>query len=50
MVYPNGVDGAWAGPKYAKTSVAEDLQFVSDLLADLRSNYCIDDSRIYATG
>ncbi|KAF2435432.1 carbohydrate esterase family 1 protein [Tothia fuscella] len=50
MVYPNGVDGAWAGPSYAKTSVAEDLAFVSDLLKDIRSNYCIDNQRIYATG
>ncbi|KAI1283619.1 carbohydrate esterase family 1 protein [Xylaria sp. FL0933] len=50
MVYPNGVGGAWAGANYSQVSVEEDLQFVTDLLADLRDEYCVDDSRIYATG
>ncbi|KAI1337523.1 carbohydrate esterase family 1 protein [Xylariaceae sp. FL0016] len=50
MVYPDGVGGAWAGANYSKVSVDEDLQFVSDLLDEIRDNYCIDDSRIYATG
>jgi len=50
MVYPNGVGGAWAGASYSKTTVAEDLQFVHDLLADVRKRYCIDSARVYATG
>ncbi|KAI2643313.1 carbohydrate esterase family 1 protein [Xylaria nigripes] len=50
MVYPNGIGGAWAGANYSKVSVAEDLQFVSDLLTALRAGYCIDNARIYATG
>ncbi|KAH9904673.1 carbohydrate esterase family 1 protein [Xylariomycetidae sp. FL2044] len=50
MVYPDGVGGAWAGANYSEVSVDEDLQFVSDLLAELRDEYCVDDSRIYATG
>ncbi|KAI0403205.1 carbohydrate esterase family 1 protein [Xylaria palmicola] len=50
MVYPDGVGGAWAGANYSEVSVAEDLQFVSDLLAELRTEYCVDDARIYATG
>ncbi|KAI1455262.1 carbohydrate esterase family 1 protein [Annulohypoxylon moriforme] len=50
MVYPNGVGGAWAGANYSEVSVTEDLQFISDLLDALRDSYCIDDSRIYATG
>ncbi|KAI5867258.1 carbohydrate esterase family 1 protein [Durotheca rogersii] len=50
MVYPNGVGGAWAGANYSEISVDEDLQFVSDLLDDLRAEYCVDESRIYATG
>ncbi|KAL7625382.1 hypothetical protein AAE478_004599 [Parahypoxylon ruwenzoriense] len=50
MVYPNGVGGAWAGANYSEVSVDEDLQFVSDLLDDIRAEYCVDDSRIYATG
>jgi len=50
MVYPDGVDGAWAGANYSSVSVDEDLQFISDLLDALRDSYCVDDSRIYATG
>ncbi|KAI1391442.1 carbohydrate esterase family 1 protein [Hypoxylon trugodes] len=50
MVYPDGVGGAWAGANYSEVSVDEDLQFVSDLLDDVRGAYCVDDSRIYATG
>ncbi|KAJ7728805.1 carbohydrate esterase family 1 protein [Mycena maculata] len=50
MLYPNGLGGAWAGANYSEASVPEDLGFVSDLLAEVRANYCIDDSRIYATG
>jgi poly(3-hydroxybutyrate) depolymerase len=50
MVYPDGVGGAWAGANYSAVSVEEDLQFVSDLLTDLRNDYCVDDTRIYATG
>ncbi|KAI1421347.1 carbohydrate esterase family 1 protein [Xylaria sp. FL1777] len=50
MVYPNGVGGAWAGANYSEVSIDEDLQFVTDLLTELRGEYCVDDSRIYATG
>ncbi|XXH00558.1 hypothetical protein Hte_006906 [Hypoxylon texense] len=50
MVYPDGVGGAWAGANYSSVSVDEDLQFVTDLLADLRGEFCADDARIYATG
>lgn len=50
MVYPDGLGGAWAGANYSEASVAQDLQFVWDLLADVRHNYCIDSARIYATG
>ncbi|KAI1173979.1 carbohydrate esterase family 1 protein [Nemania sp. FL0916] len=50
MVYPDGVGGAWAGANYSEISVPEDLQFVNDLLAELKSEYCLDDARIYATG
>ncbi|KAI1762702.1 carbohydrate esterase family 1 protein [Hypoxylon sp. FL1150] len=50
MVYPDGVGGAWAGANYSEVSVDEDLQFVTDLLADFRGEFCVDDSRIYATG
>jgi poly(3-hydroxybutyrate) depolymerase len=50
MVYPNGLGGAWAGANYSQATVPEDLQFVWDMLADIRSNFCVDSSRIYATG
>ncbi|KAI1111910.1 carbohydrate esterase family 1 protein [Nemania sp. NC0429] len=50
MVYPDGVGGAWAGANYSEISVAEDLQFVTDLLVELKTEYCVDDARIYATG
>ncbi|KAF2117165.1 carbohydrate esterase family 1 protein [Lophiotrema nucula] len=51
MVYPNGLDGSWAGPSYhTESTVAEDLQFVADIVADIESIACVDDKRIYATG
>lgn len=50
MVYPDGLGGAWAGASYSKASVGEDLQFVWDMLVDLRKSFCIDSARIYATG
>ncbi|KAF2269716.1 carbohydrate esterase family 1 protein [Lojkania enalia] len=51
MVYPNGIDGSWAGPSYhTGSTVDEDLQFVSDIIADLKSKVCVDEKRIYATG
>ena len=50
MVYPNGLGGAWAGANYSQATVPEDLQFVWDMLADMRQNFCIDSARIYATG
>lgn len=49
-VYPNGLGGAWAGANYSVATVAQDLQFVWDLLADIRKKYCVDSARIYATG
>lgn len=50
MIYPNGIEGSWGGANYSKATVEEDLQFVWDLLADVRSNFCVDSARIYATG
>lgn len=49
-VYPDGLGGAWAGASYSAATVAEDLQFVWDLLADVRGAFCVDSARIYATG
>jgi poly(3-hydroxybutyrate) depolymerase len=50
MVYPDGLGGAWAGASYSEATVPQDLQFVSDILDDLRDEYCVDNDRIFATG
>ncbi|KAK0382865.1 hypothetical protein NLU13_8781 [Sarocladium strictum] len=50
MVYPDGVDKTWAGASYSAVSVEEDLQFVWELLAQVRRDYCVDSARISATG
>ncbi|KAK8021913.1 alpha/beta-hydrolase [Apiospora arundinis] len=50
VVYPNGVEQGWAGANYSRATVPQDLQFTADLLADLRTRYCVDSARIYATG
>ena len=53
IVYPQGIEGsdgtAWQGPSYATKGV-DDVQFVADLLKYLKTNYCIDTDRIYASG
>jgi predicted peptidase len=53
MVYPNGIDGSWAGPSYHKTSsstIQEDIQFVADMLTDITSKFCVDEFRVYGVG
>ena len=32
------------------TSIAQDLKFVSDVLASVTAGYCVDSDRVYATG
>ncbi|KXT14916.1 hypothetical protein AC579_3057 [Pseudocercospora musae] len=49
VVYPQGYNGSWQGPSYAVKGV-DDLQFTTDLLAKMRTKYCIDDNRVYASG
>ncbi|CAK1356994.1 hypothetical protein CB0940_11838 [Cercospora beticola] len=49
VVYPAGYEGSWQGPSYANQDV-NDLQFVTDLTTHLKTEYCIDDSRMYASG
>ena len=53
-VYPQGLQGdegktAWQGAPYARDGI-DDLKFTLDLLDHLRSECCIDDARIYASG
>ncbi len=53
VVYPNGIDQSWNAGSccgVAWNNSVDDIQFTKDLLADLESKYCIDPSRIYATG
>ncbi|QGU04542.1 alpha/beta hydrolase family esterase [Corynebacterium comes] len=50
VIYPDGVDRAWAPAPYAKTSGKEDLAFVRALLDDVVSTYPVDRRRIFATG
>ena len=45
---PDGLDGRWQVS--APGATTDDLTFVSDLIADLSSRYCVDRTRIYAAG
>jgi poly(3-hydroxybutyrate) depolymerase len=49
VVYPQGRGNVWEGASYSIDGV-DDLRFVADLLDHLRSTYCIDSHRIYASG
>ncbi|CAF1130947.1 unnamed protein product [Adineta ricciae] len=53
-VYPKGklgTDGqtAWQGAPYSAPGV-DDIAFVNTVIASLQSTFCVDSSRIYATG
>lgn len=51
MVYPNGVGGSWAGPTYhTGSTVAQDVQFVKDVIDAVRANFCVGESRMFAAG
>ena len=54
VLYPQGVSGtdglsAFSGAPYSDPNV-DDLQFASDLLDHAAETYCIDTSRVFATG
>lgn len=50
--YPEGASGSngpsWQGAPYS--SGADDVQFTADLITDLENKYCVDATRIFATG
>jgi poly(3-hydroxybutyrate) depolymerase len=51
MVYPNGIEGSWAGPTYHNGStVAEDVQYVADLIVDVKGRMCVADGEVFAVG
>ena len=49
-VFAEGKKKAWSPAPYAKTSTAEDKEFVRDIIDAVRATYRVDDSRIFATG
>lgn len=48
-VYPQGLNNSWQGPSYAVPG-SNDLKFTTDLITYLSNNFCVDESRIYASG
>jgi poly(3-hydroxybutyrate) depolymerase len=51
MVYPNGLGGSWAGPTYHEDgTVAEDMQFVTDVIDDVKSKNCVDEEKVFGVG
>ena len=48
-VYPQGKSQTWQGAPQADASV-DDVQFTLDMITSLSSNFCLDQSRIYASG
>lgn len=48
-VYPSGVGGSWQGAPYAVAGI-DDVSFVKQLFTYLSQNFCIDPTRVYATG
>ncbi|KAK5134564.1 hypothetical protein LTR08_006349 [Meristemomyces frigidus] len=49
IVYPQGYNRSFQGPTYAVPGI-DDLQFTTDLLAHIESDYCIDSDHVYASG
>ena len=53
VVYPDGINQQWndgRGTTFSGATTANDVGFVSALIADMQKNYKIDARRIYATG
>ncbi|KAH3913854.1 feruloyl esterase [Parastagonospora nodorum] len=51
MIYPNGVGGSWAGPTYHDGStIAEDVQFVQDVIDDAKEQFCVDENHFFGVG
>ncbi|KAH7397384.1 Alpha/Beta hydrolase protein [Pyrenochaeta sp. MPI-SDFR-AT-0127] len=51
MIYPNGIQGSWAGPSYHKgSSVQQDVQFVADVINDVKNKFCIDEQKVFGVG
>ncbi|KAI9151442.1 Feruloyl esterase B [Paramyrothecium foliicola] len=49
VAYPAGVEGKWEGASYAEPGVSDQV-FTTDLVSKIKDEFCVDESRIYATG
>lgn len=45
----NTTQRSWEGPNYAAPGVSDKV-FTTDLVNRIKDNYCVDESRVYATG
>ena len=45
----NNCQGNWQGPSYATPGVSDKV-FTTDLVNRSKDNYCVDETRVYATG
>lgn len=50
VVYPQGLDNAWGGAPYARTSMNGDIRFVRAVVNNVASMHKVDRKRIYAAG
>ena len=50
IVYAQGVDNAWAGAPYARTSLNQDINYVRATITDLAEYYGGDPNRVAAIG
>lgn len=49
QTYLTPLQGFWEGPSYADPKIS-DKKFTSALITQLRADFCVDDTRIYAAG
>ena len=50
VIYAQGVDNAWAGAPYAKTSIDEDIAYVRALIDDASQTFGADPDRVAVAG
>ncbi|AIT61544.1 alpha/beta hydrolase family esterase [Corynebacterium doosanense] len=50
VIYPAGIDNAWAGAPYAATSINQDVAFIRTIIDDAASHYSGNADEVYAVG
>ncbi|MDK8241362.1 alpha/beta hydrolase family esterase [Corynebacterium coyleae] len=50
VIYAQGVDNAWAGAPYARTSLNEDIAYTRAIIDDAATQYGADPNRVVAAG